>query len=515
MNPNTKQLARLMRLFEGYGQAYGTYKIDETVQVEEGQKRTGKATTLRQAVTVALWDEHLCGKGSGLGIIPINENNTVKFGAIDIDIYNLDHRSLIQKIEDMKMPLVVCRSKSGGAHCYVFMDDWCPAKLVQVKLREMASVLGYGTCEIYPKQTEIIVERGDMGQWINMPYHNAHKTTRYAFGAGGADLNINEFIEFAEERITSPSDLRKWSTRVSDELVEGPPCLNILCKQGFPNGTRNNGLFNLGVYAMKSNPDGWEKLLADLNLKYMQPPLDPSEVMGVIKSLKKKEYNYTCDQSPIQSFCNAAKCRSCKFGVGTGNGLPALGTLTKLNTTPPTWFIDIEGGGRLELTTEQLQNPRLFQLVCMEIMNMMPACPSPKDWIIMVQKLMETVSVVEVTDDTSPVGQFMEALERFCTGRAQAKEQEEILLGKPWLDKGRHYFRISDLITFLDRTRFKYDSLRWITKVLRDNKAEHKFFNIAGKGVNTWHIPEFKTGPEKFSTPVQEAPINPFGESES
>ena len=497
----------------GYMEAYGTYRIDETVPVDEGQKRTGKAATIRQAVTAELWSEHLEGKGNGLGMIPINGDNKVMFGAIDVDIYNLDHRKLIDAIESFKMPLVVCRSKSGGAHCYVFLDEFTPAKLVQTKLREMASVLGYGTSEIYPKQTEIIVERGDMGQWINMPYHNAENPVRYAFGIQGASLDIGDFLELATERTVTATQLRKWSTKVTDELPEGPPCLNVLCKQGFPNGTRNNGLFNLAVYAMKSNPDGWEKVLADFNIKYMNPPLDPSEVMGVIKSMKKKEYNYTCDQSPIQSFCNASKCRGCKFGVGTGNGLPSLGTLTKLTTTPPTWFIDIEGGGRLELTTEQLQNPRMFQLVCMDTMNIMPACPPPKEWIVMVQKLMESVSVVEVTDDMSPVGQFLEALERFCTGRAQARDQSELLLGKPWTDKEYHYFRISDLVTFLDRTRFKYDSLRWITKVLRDHKAEHKFFNIEGKGVNTWRVPEFKHGPEKFKTPEQTTPINPFGES--
>lgn len=499
-----------MSLFQGYMQAYGTYQLSDTDSIEEGQKRTGKAATLRKPVTKELWSEHLSGVGLGLGVIPINENNAVKFGAIDVDVYNLDHRALLQKIEDYKMPLVMCRSKSGGAHCYVFLSEFAPAKLVQVKLREMAAVLGYGTAEIFPKQTEIIVERGDMGQWINMPYHNAEKSLRFAFGLRGGQLELAEFLDLADEMTISPAELRRWSSKMSDELPDGPPCLNILCKQGFPAGTRNQGLFNLGVYAIKSNPDGWEADLSDLNNKYMKPPLDASEVMGVIKSLKKKEYNYTCDLQPVQPFCNSAKCRGCKFGVGTGSGLPSLGTLTKLTTTPPTWFIDVEGGGRLELTTEQLQSPRLFQLVCMDTINVMPACPPPKEWIVMVQKLMENVSIVEVSDDMSPVGQFMEQLEKFCTGRSQAKDQEELLLDKPWMDKGRHYFRISALLTYLDRVRFKYDGLRWITKVLRDNGAEHKFFNINGKGVNTWSVPEFTKGPDKFKTPAVEKPIDPF-----
>jgi hypothetical protein len=501
-----KELGAVMSLFEGYNKAYGVYVIEG--EAVPGEKKQGKAKTLRQAVTPKLWESHLMGY-AGLGIIPINEMSNVKFGAIDIDIYDLDHKKLIRDVEAHKMPLVVCRTKSGGAHCYVFLTEWAPAKMVQGKLREMASVLGYGTSEIYPRQTEILAERGDQGQWINMPYYDHMKTNRYAFDVIGKMMTIAMFVTFAESRRQEPKDLAKWSTKVEDGLKDGPPCLNVLCKQGFPEGTRNNGLMNLGVYAMKSSPDGWEKLVVDLNNQFMRPPLPPSEVMGVIKSLKKKEYNYTCSQQPIQSHCNAVKCRMCKFGVGTGTGLPAMGTLTKLDTKPPTWFIDIEGGGRLELTTEALQNPRMFQLVCMETLNMVPSIPNKQTWDALIQKLMEGVSIVEVSEDMNPVGQFLEQLERFCAGRVQARTQDEILLGKPWLNGERHYFRISDLIAFLERNRFKHEGTKWIFKILRDHGGRHDFFVIKmgeskKKGVNVWSVPEFTYRTDKYPLPKQE-----------
>lgn len=495
-----------MSLFEGYGKAYGVYVIEG--EATPGEKKVGKAKTLKRDVTPQLWENHLNGF-AGLGVIPINETSNVKFGAIDIDVYDLDHKELIRKIETAKMPLVVCRTKSGGAHCYLFMTEWTSAKLVQGKLREMASLLGYGTSEIYPRQTEILMERGDQGQWINMPFYDHTKTNRYAFDITGKMMTLAQFIPFAELRRQTPAQLKKWAVKEVDELKEGPPCLNVLCKQGFPEGTRNNGLMNLGVYAMKSSPDGWEKLLADLNNAYMKPPLDPSEVMGIIKSLKKKDYNYTCSQAPIQPFCNAVKCRLCKFGVGNGTGLPALGTLTKLDTKPPTWFIDVEGGSRLELTTEQLQNPRAFQLVCMETLNVVPSIPNKGVWDALIQKLMESVSIVEASADMNPIGQFMEYVEKFCTGRAQAKTQDEILLGKPWLNGERHFFQISSLIAFLERNRFEYDSLKWIFKVLRDNGGKHDFFLIKlnetqRKGVNVWSVPEFMYRTDKFPLPKQE-----------
>ena len=40
------------------------------------------------------------------------------------------------------------------------------------KLKAMAEALGYGGSEIFPKQTEILVERGDTGNFLNLPQLN-------------------------------------------------------------------------------------------------------------------------------------------------------------------------------------------------------------------------------------------------------------------------------------------------------------------------------------------------------
>lgn len=496
------ELPQLMSLFQGYPDAYGTYRLD-VAEAAAGEKNVGKATTVKSPVNQKLWELHLRGM-IGLGIIPIDAKSRVKFGAIDIDSYDgFNHMELVQKIEKYKMPLVVCRSKSGGAHCYVFLTDWAPARVVQGKLREMAGLLGYGTSEIFPKQVEILAERGDLGQWINMPYFDALKTQRYAYGVDGRRLSILEFVHFGNERRVTETVLTAWKNTPVEPLLGGPPCLQVLCTEGFPKGTRNNGLFNIGVYCMKVSKDGWEKMIVDMNLKFMDPPLDPTEVMGVIKSLKKKEYNYTCDQSPIQPHCNAVKCRVCKFGVGNGAGLPVLGTLTKLNTSPATWFIDLDGGRRVELSTPQLQDPRQFQLMCMEMLNYMPGIPKKILWDAMVAKLMEAVTVIEVSKDMSQAGQLIEAIDRFCNSRAVAKTVEEVLIGKPWTNNGRHHFRISDLLSFLDRIRFKYENIRWLCKVIKDHGGEHEFINIRGKGVNLWSITEFKAVTEKLTQPDQ------------
>ena len=116
--------------------------------------------------------KHLKGEGPALGIIPITENNDCRWGCIDIDEYNFDHTSLIKSIRNNKLPLIVCRSKSGGAHVFLFTKENIPASLMQSKLKQMAIILGYEGSEIFPKQTEILVDRGDTGNFLNLPYYN-------------------------------------------------------------------------------------------------------------------------------------------------------------------------------------------------------------------------------------------------------------------------------------------------------------------------------------------------------
>tara|TARA_R100001082_G_scaffold30273_1_gene15206 strand:+ start:3582 stop:4070 length:489 start_codon:yes stop_codon:yes gene_type:complete len=154
-------------IFDGLEEAFGTYRIDKT---QANGKMSGRAALVREPRTKDHWLGHLSGKGDSLGIIPINADNKCKWGCIDIDQYPLDHKSLVEKIRRMKLPLVVCRSKSGGAHCFLFTTDWVEAKDMQQTLQHISAALGYGQSEIFPKQIKLQLERGDVGNFLNLPY---------------------------------------------------------------------------------------------------------------------------------------------------------------------------------------------------------------------------------------------------------------------------------------------------------------------------------------------------------
>jgi len=243
---------RFESIFRGLDSAYGTYKIERQ---NDKNKMVGKGFVSQNPPIMALWQKHLDGIEPSLGIIPIRADNTCTWGAIDIDQYPLDHVQLVSKIAQLKLPLVVLRSKSGGAHVYAFVREPVPAADMQRYLTACAALLGEAGREIFPKQSEILIERGDTGNYLNLPYFGGDRTTRYAVKQDGTAATLEEFFALHEANVQDgPLEAPQGSQKKDAAVSDGPPCLQALCAQGFPEGTRNNGIFSLGIYLKKAFP---------------------------------------------------------------------------------------------------------------------------------------------------------------------------------------------------------------------------------------------------------------------
>jgi len=490
--------------FSGLRHAYSIFT--PTQEIREDGKAKGKNVTISKTLTkeelVELWKDHLDGHQS-IGIVAIDENDCCVWGAIDIDEYPLDLKSLSKKLKKFKLPLIVCRSKSGGAHLFLFVFDPVPAVLMQRKMRQVAAAIGFGNAEIFPKQTKLLLERGDRGSTLNMPYFGGEDSTRYGFSPTGKTLSPLEFLEHIDKITLTEEELTKLNTapvvKNMEWLDQSPPCLEHLIAQGFPKGMRNSGLFNLGVFLRKKFPDDWEKRIESLNHEHMHPPLGAQEVLTITKQLQRKDYFYRCDDQPIASHCNSPLCRTKKYGVGAAGGTPLFSNLTKQNSDPPIWFLDVEGG-RLELETEELLNQTKFQRKCMDHLNTIPPKVRENIWRQIIQQLLDKLTIIEVPKDASTEGHFGELLETFCTERP-SRERDELLLGKPWTEKGRTYFRLGDLMDFLHRKNFREYHRSKLTARLRALDGKAHFFNVKGKGINVWHIPEFEIQTESHDLP--------------
>ncbi len=85
-------MEKFKEIFSGLERAYGMTYVDK--KGADGQKIKGKSFVQRGMVTDSMWQDHLNGAEPSLGIIPINEDNTCKWGCVDIDSYaGFDHKN--------------------------------------------------------------------------------------------------------------------------------------------------------------------------------------------------------------------------------------------------------------------------------------------------------------------------------------------------------------------------------------------------------------------------------------
>jgi hypothetical protein len=176
--------------------------------------------------------------------------------------------------------------------------------------------------------------------------------------------------------------------------------------------------------------------------------------------------------------------------------------LCVVKSEPPVWFCDV-GGRRVELTTDDLQTSQRFQKACMEQIHVMPPMMKTADWQEVVSMMMADMSEIDVPEELTYKGQFMDLLEAFCDGRVQAQSFEEIALGKPFSDDedGMTYFKLEALIKFLRNQKFDSYSRGQIQerlKELNDNgtaNGQKSFKTTKGdwKNARVWWVPSFNT----------------------
>ena len=488
----------LYNIFKGYSKAYGTFRVDRPSDDNIEVKRKGRAQTIKERVGVDNWKEHIEGT-KGIGIVPLMDDDTVMFSVIDIDDYSISIQELNDRINSNNLPLTLFRSKSGGAHLYVFYSEPTQAKESINALKKMSEVLGFPGVEIFPKQDRRTKDT-IIGNWINMPYFKAEETERYAIDQDGNRVTHDRIVDFIYKRRIRPDSLKHFigskekppakKEEISEPLKGGPPCLNKLIIQGFPEGTRNNMLFNIGVYFKKAFPSAWKEHIRRFNEAKVEPSLSIKEVNNLIRSLDVNDYNYRCSETPISAVCDKQRCLVCTYGVRPTDELPKLGRLVKIMTDPPIWQVSVIDGGIIEVSTEQLLSPRLFQLACTEALNIIPPICKAEEWRQIIKKLLENVVIQEVNEDDTPKGRLIALLWEFLEGRIQAVKREEILQDKPWQNNEKHYFNIKSFKKFLDREKFNEIKQNKIISIIKEiTGCEKEFLNINGSGRNVWTIP--------------------------
>ena len=476
-----EDVQKFKNIFEGFNGGFGVFYFKDS----PGLKQKGKNYTSRDSLTDSIWLNHLNGtqfkskiiKQNGeefqcdvdsIGIAPTREDHKCKWGCIDIDEYPVNFIALNKKFRDRKLPLVLCKSKSKGAHAFMFAKDWVPAKIMQQKLTEIAQTLGQANLDrIYPIQTEPkIEERGEIGNWLNLPYyfHNNPNKTRWrsAINDDGTEATLEQFFHLHTQYSLTEEELNNFTIPLEDDwFKEGPMCLKIMGTFGFVEGHRNNTLTEIAVYLKKRFPDNWRKKLGEYNthcFKDVQDgPLETKEVLAIENSVGKNDYFYGCKKAPLRPFCRSQECRLQKFGVGDGN-VPNnnVSKLSVMMSNPKVWFLTYEGK-TVVLKSRELATQRLWQIAATEQTGKTPQLLKQKDWETLLNKLQANVTIIPADPETTNRGKLRKFLTKWCLDSVKVEEVEgekwETAYGdqSPFIDKeGTVWFQIDWFKKFLD-----------------------------------------------------------------
>ena len=467
-------LERFKQVFSGLETSYGQTKM--TGEIRDDGKNEAESVTVHKPVTDMLWQKHLNGEFPALGIVPIRQDSRCKWGCLDVDVYDLDHKELITKIKNKNLPLIVFKSKSGGAHIFLFVKEFVPASLVREKLKTMAAMLGHAGKELFPKQDYILADKNQVGSWLNVPYHGGDKSVRRALGDDAELLTLEEFFKLYDKKVLSEKDLIQWKESITTEdedLLEAPPCLVTLLSDKVPKGKRNDTMFNVGVYLRKRFPDSWKTKLSTYNGKYMSEPLTDSEIEGVIRS-----------------FCESKICVKRKFGVGENVPTPEIERIEKYPSHPTIYIVYLDGKP-VEVDRVTLHEFDKFSVEVMDQLNQVLMPVGKMIWKKLLNKIMsnkDTFKILEVPQAARLDYQLKELLGDFLT-RATGKSMEDVKRGIPFTENGYSYFKYQSFDKYLNRTKSWNLPKAKTQKMLEDVfKAKEDFPKLEEKTMRVWKV---------------------------
>jgi hypothetical protein len=508
-------VSRFLELFKSNERSFGSFMPNAKT----------KMITVKTKYAKEHARSHLEGE-VGLGLVAIRDDDTCVWAAIDIDVHGPNSQSVdLLKIEasvtSLNLPLVVCRSKSGGAHCYLFLKEPAPAERVRMSMTRWANQLGFPSAEIFPKQISLkppnaeLPDERPLGNWINLPYFNADSTDRYAVD-GGKQVSFEYFLEIAEAKRTLLTAVQVGGNQ---DYVEGPPCLQGMLENKVEEN-RNIAAFQAGVFLKRAYPDDWAPRVKEFNQNAFIKPLGKSELNTIISSVRRREYQYKCREEPCKAFCNKDLCRTKQFGISgsdeKANEIPMIENVDKIISTPIRWGITVQGQV-VELTTPELFNYEAVRQKVGEKLHLVLPRIKNTEWDNYLREIMTKVNVKhEMTIEDIVFLKLCEYLKRASKDKMRDEDarREDLRRGQPSLvrisrmtfkaggkveadeagDTWYYAFKLSDFIEHLRKRKQLSipDHQMWtiLHRLLGEQAKKDKLRAGAYKVSNVWVVPE-------------------------
>lgn len=515
------QVKRYSTLFRGNTRSFG--------QWDPKRPKNKSMVTLKEAegdasLATEHFEKHLQGE-IGIGIVPIRDDGMAWWGAIDVDNHgsdqDLDLAAIERSIRSKDLPLLPCRSKSGGAHLYVFGSEPLRADMLRtVLMRWMSDLQIEGSDCVFPKQSRLVMDsqgRRALGNWINLPYFNADASDRYMLD-NGKPAPFDLFLSTAENRAVSQEQLESY---FGSEHSEAPPCIQRALSEGIGEGSRNEAIFHITVYNKKRNPEGAREMSHAMQPEIFGGNALPfSEADKTIRSAVRRDYGYLCKKEPWSKWCDREACRKRKWGITeteyetllADTKLPMFSDLVKYgNTEPVMWEIKMNGVP-IMFTTDELMDYRVVRMRAVEKLSMMlPSKIKPAQWTDeILAGLMEKLTIEQAPIESTVSGVLQTRLHEFLK-RADLKSNGEDISDRESLQRGmpvvqQHegdrviMFRSIDYEDFLKRTRTDIPRNKnlWL-RANREMGVQFDRVRVKHQLVSVWWIPVNKIFENEFT----------------
>jgi len=283
----------------------------------------------------------------------------------------------------------------------------------------------------------------------------------------------------------------KKKERENTDWKGAPPCLVTLASRGFAQGSRNECLFQVGIYLRQRFQDTeLEQKLDEYNLKYFHPPLPSKEVQTLLNQVSdKKNYFYRCKLPVFKDVCEEMKCKNTKFGIGKGT-TSSIVSLKKFVSDDPMFEVT-HNGKVLVIDGDTLAEFPRYRRACVKQINESPQPIRGDAWADKVQSLFDDPGFEEVImpGEVSSNGQFLSYLQIFIENNGGAKDRQDMLQGMVYEQENNYMFKPQAFRDFLKTKRFNKLSDVGQFKVFSDFKGTAEKLRINDKVTHIWKIP--------------------------
>lgn len=469
--------------------------------VSEKNKVESKSFSETRAVSDDDWKKHFDGE-VGLGLSPIMENNKCRWAAIDVDIYPIDIKALSEKYSSL--PILFCRTKSGGLHIYVFFKAQQKSKNVYLWMEELSYLLGFPGSEIFPKQYDIPPTK--KANWINLPYFNGDKTDRYCIYKGEKQT-LQQFAALIE--MASITDFNKEILE-QFTLSGAPPSIQKMFGEGVERGTRDIAMLNVGVFLKRKYEDDYVQKLLEVN-ETINEPLDEEYIeKHIVSQLEKDNMFYQC-KTELKGWCDKETCLLREFGCGSKhNFTTSLEEIIKIETVPPIWNVRINGSLLQGLSTDDLVDQNRIRKLNMEQNNILIPKVAQVKYEKLLNEKLEDVTIQPAPEDAdAETGEAFTQIQAFCITRQHTEKIDQIALGKVYIVEGKNWFLVDKLQEWLMRKKcsVRRNTLYEYIRRLGGGSGKKYIGRVNANGNKTqtclWWLPLYdeQLGESKLETP--------------